>query len=526
MGSRLSPFLNLLGSFCISSGFSFPSLPNLVPFRMEEPERCQHEPGPSSSSSSSAVISATSDGPSSSSASASQVQEGEVVENERQENAENNRPLRHHRHHVLLNRHEQRRGRPTSVLSYRMNISIPDGSSTEMRDDVWSCLVVLVTFWFFASVTLIFGFYGSVNTHLGPNCSRLLKTNPFFVQSIRAEEIEEQKPGPILYGFYNPPPLDVEVHWTERHNAIIPANYHKEFIYFLNEGSSVDIIYNVKSQGSSPLSLVIAQGKESLIEWIEDPSYPNTTLSWNIIYGSGKIQQTISKPSNYYIAVGNLDSEEAEVELTLTVNALLYNTTQAYYKCSPVNNVCSLKVFITGTNAAVLTSPHPIEGSDNNWNVRLSYGPRWITYFAGSGIMTVLILLAFRFLNMSQNTAEDGTGFQAGEGGTERAPLLVHKDDDVSSRGSSYDSVSHDEEDLEEQIAASSVEGQQTTDGENINNPRRLCVICFDAHRDCFFLPCGHCAACFTCATRIAEEAGTCPICRRKMKKVRKIFTV
>lgn len=27
-------------------------------------------------------------------------------------------------------------------------------------------------------------------------------------------------------------------------------------------------------------------GRESLIEWIEDPSYPNTTLSWNIIHGN------------------------------------------------------------------------------------------------------------------------------------------------------------------------------------------------------------------------------------------------
>jgi hypothetical protein len=34
-------------------------------------------------------------------------------------------------------------------------------------------------------MTLIFGFYGSVNTHLGPNCSRLIPTNPFFVQSIK-----------------------------------------------------------------------------------------------------------------------------------------------------------------------------------------------------------------------------------------------------------------------------------------------------------------------------------------------------
>lgn len=26
-------------------------------------------------------------------------------------------------------------------------------------------------------------------------------------------------------------------------------------------------------------------GIESLVEWVEDPSYPNTTLSWNIIKG-------------------------------------------------------------------------------------------------------------------------------------------------------------------------------------------------------------------------------------------------
>ncbi|KAL6966267.1 aconitate hydratase [Sarracenia purpurea var. burkii] len=31
---------------------------------------------------------------------------------------------------------------------------------------------------------------------------------------------------------------------------------------------------------------LIEQGRESLIEWIEDPSYPNTTLSWNIIQGA------------------------------------------------------------------------------------------------------------------------------------------------------------------------------------------------------------------------------------------------
>ncbi|XWS28690.1 hypothetical protein CRYUN_Cryun25bG0093000 [Craigia yunnanensis] len=63
------------------------------------------------------------------------------------------------------------------------------------------------------------------------------------------------------------------------------------------------------------LKLVEVQGTESLVEWVEDPSYPNITLSWNIIYGSCKIQQEISKSSNYYIAVGNFNSEEVETDL-------------------------------------------------------------------------------------------------------------------------------------------------------------------------------------------------------------------
>ncbi|XP_042955581.1 E3 ubiquitin-protein ligase APD2-like isoform X1 [Carya illinoinensis] len=492
---------------------------------MDEPEHGQHEPTLSSS-----AAATSGDGPSSASPSMSRVQEEEEegVENERHENGDSS--LRRHRHyplhHILLNHHRQQQ-QQSSNFSYRVNISISDVPSTEMRDDVWSCLVVLVTFWFFAaSVTLILGFFGSANTRLGPNCSRLIQSNPFFVQSIKVEEVDEPKPGPILYGFYKPPPLDIEIAWTETHMAFVPANLHKEWIYFLNKGSRVDILYNVKSTSPSPLSLVIAQGRESLIEWIEDPSYPNTTLSWNIISGSGKIQQKISKPSNYYIAVGNLHSEEVEVELQLSINALVYNTTEAYYKCSLGNYICSLKLFLLGRNVAVLTSPHPMEGTDVGWYVKLSFGPRWITYFLGSGIMTILILSAFRFSNTFQTTDENPTGFQAGELGTEQVPLLMHKDDDISSWGSSYDSVSQDDEDPEARLAVNGIEGQQITEGESINNPRCLCVICFDAPRDCFFLPCGHCAACFTCGTRIAEEAGTCPICRRKMKKVRKIFSV
>ncbi|XP_042514818.1 E3 ubiquitin-protein ligase APD2-like isoform X2 [Macadamia integrifolia] len=426
----------------------------------------------------------------------------------------------------LHQQQQQQQQQQQTGFSYRMNISISDVASSELRDDAWSCLVVLVTFWFFSSMTLILGFYGSVNLQLSPNYSRLVKVSSIFVQNIRVEEVTDPIPGPILYGFYKTPPLDVETSWSQTHNLSIPSDFHKEWIYFLNEGSEITISYSVKSQSSSPLSLVIAKGKESLVEWTEDPSYPNTTLSWNIIHGNGVIQQKIFTSSDYYVAIGNLNSEEVEVQLDLRIQAVLYNTTDAYYKCSVFRGLCSLKLFFLGTTVAVLSSPSPGQGiDDENWYIKLSYGPRWITYIAGSGGMTVLILLAYKIFNKFQSTTGDRREFEAGDPGSERAPLLSQKDDDLSSWGSSYDSASHDEEDLEQRLAASSLDTKSLKDGEN-NNPRCLCAICSDAPRDCFFLPCGHCGACFTCGTRIAEEAGTCPLCDRKMKKVRKIFTV
>uniref|UniRef100_A0A7N0ZZH0 RING-type domain-containing protein n=1 Tax=Kalanchoe fedtschenkoi TaxID=63787 RepID=A0A7N0ZZH0_KALFE len=375
-----------------------------------------------------------------------------------------------------------------------------------------------------ASMTLILGFYGANTITLGPNGSRIIQVSSFFVQAIKVQELDSSASGPMLYSFASPPPLDVEKNWSEEHNVCVEANYHKEWLYFLNKGSTVEIYYNVQNPSSSPLSLVIAQGVNSLVEWIEDPSYPNSTVSWNIIHGSGKITHIIPQSSNYYIAVGNLNSDDVEVNLKFDLKTLVYNTSKAYSTCYLSNRACSVPLSLFGANAAVLTSPGPEEGTpDGDWYFKQSYGPRWLVYLAGSGILTALLLSTFKLYNM--NSSNEGGG-QAMAEGSERAPLL-HKDDDLSSWGSSYDSVSQGDYASEEEwlVAGNSLEENQGNDGES-NPPRRLCVICCDAPRDCFFLPCGHCAACFACGSRIAEEAGHCPICRRKMKKVKMIFTV
>lgn len=231
------------------------------------------------------------------------------------------------------------------------------------------------------------------------------------------------------------------------------------------------------------------------------------------------------RSKSYYIALGSLNTDEVEVRLNFTIKAFVYDTTKAYYNCSLSHGECSLEVFLLRTNAALLTSPAREQGANNEWNVKLSYGPRWTTFFLGSGYVSIFMILAFKIFRMFQIDRRNRATMQAVETGSEQAPLLSRKDDDLSSLGSSYYSISHDEEELDKWLAVVYSDGK-LLEGETNSNPQRLCVICFDAPRDCFFLPCGHSATCFTCGTRIIDEAGTCPICCRTMKKVRKIIAV
>ena len=105
---------------------------------MEESDHTQAVSAPSSST--------LAVGASSSSSSSSPVlgePQGEQLEEPQGEQLEDGND---HRQFYLPPQEQQRQ--PSSV-SYRVNISISDVATGEIRDDVWSCLVVLVTFWFF-----------------------------------------------------------------------------------------------------------------------------------------------------------------------------------------------------------------------------------------------------------------------------------------------------------------------------------------------------------------------------------------
>lgn len=144
--------------------------------------------------------------------------------------------------------------------------------------------------------------------------------------------------------------------------------------------------------------------------------------------------------------------------------------------------------------------PHIINFIFTIWSLLLFFKLLFLPFLLTGG-MTLLMFSAFNYLNKLLSANEHRARIRHEETAPQRDPLLSNKDDDLSSWGSSYDSLSHDEEDLNFTGDGKSL-GDPETSNNNNNNTRRLCAICFDAPRDCFFLPCGHCVACFECATR------------------------
>ncbi|KAF6991160.1 hypothetical protein CFC21_008274 [Triticum aestivum] len=370
-----------------------------------------------------------------------------------------------------------------------------------------SCFVVVLALCLLVSMALMAGhYYGRAELVAGPGCSRLLRANPLFVQDITVRTAEEEGSGAsglVLYGLAEIPGLldDVPAVWSEARRVVLPANSHKEWVYFLNRGSQIEVNYSVEpgTGPTNPLRVTIAQaaGKVGFTQWSEEPS----------VHGTGAVKQSINSSEDYYITVGNLRDQDTTAMLDFRISAVLYNTSGAEYACSPSpgGSGCTYRLPILGENVAVLSS-----GLKQGVKVELSYGPRWIVYFVGSAILAVSLLLLYEVLSVLLGFCCAVAAAQRETTATTAASLLESKEEEEGgSRGSSFESVSsHDGE------AGDEEEG------------RRLCVVCCDARRDCFFMPCGHSATCHACGTKIVEGDASCPFCRRKLKKVRRIFCV
>jgi len=58
-------------------------------------------------------------------------------------------------------------------------------------------------------------------------------------------------------------------------------------------------------------------------------------------------------------------------------------------------------------------------------------------------------------------------------------------------------------------------------------NAGKECIICLDQPRECLFTPCGHWACCTKCGEKcMKKKPKQCPICRKKITKVQRVFDV
>ncbi|XP_076955626.1 E3 ubiquitin-protein ligase APD1-like [Bidens hawaiensis] len=268
--------------------------------------------------------------------------------------------------------------------------------------------------------SMAFGVYKNRTITIGMGSSVLLQPNRFFVEKINVEQPFKKTVGPILYGFNKKPHLDHMSSWSDAHSASLQSNSHKGWMYFLNEGSQINITYTVVRSSKLLLTIrrvfielqvhtqsvnqvfhlyciaisfvmmdtamvtvmviVMLQTNAWMISQVQVPFSPGTPFKLYLFFvqiGNGVIQENILQSGNYYIAVENLnrDVEEVcwkpvfiaqpipltyaseQVELNISGRGLVYDTDEAYYMCNLAQGRCVFDVLLLKENHVVLSTP-------------------------------------------------------------------------------------------------------------------------------------------------------------------------
>eukprot|EP01018_Ginkgo_biloba_P014782 Gb_23472 [translate_table: standard] len=377
----------------------------------------------------------------------------------------------------------------------------------ESSDECWTCVIIPITFWIFVSLTLILGLYGSSHLVLGPNYSHLLEANSIFVNEIQVRR--EGQEGPTLYGFSHRPKLDVVRNWTMEHTLRVDPEYHQEFAVWLNKGSKIKLQVAVQTYGFLDLLVVIVKGGDGLQEWIHDPTNSHLAVVRLQMHGRAEAEYVVPEDANYYFAVGNFNQRRVELVMRMNFSSKMYDTETANYKCSLDNGLCGVKMFFPGSTYALLTTATNTTDSMTVWYVELSYGARVVTYIIILGVIILLVYFILKYLGHMDHSPPPPPQEVVQ---SERSPLLHSKES--TSESSTYGTI---KQDSESGLLSST---EDLYDG-------KICVICYDELRNCFFIPCGHCATCYTCGQRIENgENKSCPICRQGIYRARRMFNV
>lgn len=357
------------------------------------------------------------------------------------------------------------------------------------------------------SLSVRYGYYGNYSLVLGPNSTRLMVASSVFVEQVQVRG--NNKNEFFLYGFLEKPELSLETNWSASKQMLVEPYARQGFSLWLNKGSRIRMTWKVQQSNLSNMLVVFIKGKRNFETSMEYPSSTSTLGPMNVAEGNGEVEYTVEEEDSYYIGVVNLNQRGVVMAMKVDLSSKMYDTAKAKSQCSATQGSCRLNLLFPNNQYVVLATPN--NGDVGIWDVELSFVARLGAYVVILGFVVLVIFLIFKYLGACGNErAAEAAAPVADATETETDPLIPTKETPCL-----YGAIEEDSE--EEGLCGTS---NDLYDG-------KLCVICYDQERNCFFVPCGHCATCYACAQRIMEEnVKACPICRRVIHRVRRLFNV
>ncbi|KAK2660188.1 hypothetical protein Ddye_006721 [Dipteronia dyeriana] len=371
--------------------------------------------------------------------------------------------------------------------------------------ETWARLIPPLTLWICVSVSLRYGYYGDCRMVLGPSSSRLMKASSVFVEQVEVRDDDNK--GVFLYGFSEKPQLSEETNWNVSNFLVVRSYSRKGFSLWLNKGSRIQTRWETQASRLKQLQWVIIKGErkfETLLPKLTNSS-DSQTLTASI--NGEAAEYTVEEDDRYFFGVINMNPRSIILTMNVNVTSKIYDLTKAKNMCSTSKGSCRLKLMFPNTQYVILTTPN--NGDMDGWYIELSFMARVITYISVLGFIVIVIFLALKYLGACDGESTTIIDPPQPREASETDPIIPDKAVRLK-----YGTNEEDDDG-----SGSSCSSEDLYDA-------KLCVICYDDQRNCFFVPCGHCATCYDCAKRIMDgESKMCPICRRLVHKVRRLFT-
>ncbi|XP_020213017.1 uncharacterized protein LOC109797400 isoform X1 [Cajanus cajan] len=373
-----------------------------------------------------------------------------------------------------------------------------------------------LTIWICVSITLRYGYYANSRLLLGPASSRFIKASSVFVKQLHVSNGNNNQV--ILHAFNQKPELSSQTNWTVSNFFLVQPYKTKGISLWLNQGSTVRMRWETHTTSSLDLDqlhgMVIKGENRFELLRAKQTSFPNAIALRQTVIGKDA-EYIVEEDDKYHIGVLNMNARKIILNMEVNVSAKVYDTTKAKKMCSTANGSCRLSLVFPNTQYVILTATNDGDGG----YVEITLVARVLVYILLLGFLMIVVYLILKFLGVYDSISDDQNNQVRVDTyrpnnvvatQTETEPMLR-----VETNRLSHGTNAEDDED---DSGASSCSSEELYD-------EKLCAICYDEQRNSFFVPCGHCATCYDCAQRIMEgESKVCPICRRLIHKVRRLY--